>query len=228
VPGVTSRRMQVESVDLREGFDHLFAHSFTSSARRNVRKAERVGVTVERDTTGRLVPQLYELYLDWTADRAEHSGLPLWAAATLARRREPLQMFQTLAEAVGDACRVWVARHDGEPIAGAMTFVHGAQAVYFRGYSKVAKTRRVYANNLIQSLAMQDACEAGCTSYSMGYSGGVPGLEDFKRSMGATPSWALECRIDRIHLSRAEQLSDRARNTAAQAVRRLRGSPAEP
>ncbi|MGE5070817.1 MAG: hypothetical protein ACM3KJ_09210, partial [Bacillota bacterium] len=43
-------------LDLDGGFDRVWGERFHASARKAVRRAERAGLTVERDTTGRLVP----------------------------------------------------------------------------------------------------------------------------------------------------------------------------
>jgi hypothetical protein len=55
---------------------------------------------VEFDTTGRLVPAVYELYLNWTGRRARERNLPV------ASRQESLHKYQVVAEAFGDRCRM--------------------------------------------------------------------------------------------------------------------------
>ena len=47
---------------LEGGFARVWKERFSATVRRNVRKAERSGVTVECDTSGRLVPVMYELF----------------------------------------------------------------------------------------------------------------------------------------------------------------------
>ena len=65
-------------VDLAGGFDQVWQHSFRSSTRRAVRKAERSGLEVEVDRSGRLLDVFYDLYqkslVRWAA--AQHE--PLW------------------------------------------------------------------------------------------------------------------------------------------------------
>src|SRR2546422_9655740 len=48
-------------LDLDGGFAEVWSSRFSSSTRTGVRKAEREGVTVECDTSGRLVPDFYRL-----------------------------------------------------------------------------------------------------------------------------------------------------------------------
>src|SRR2546426_214943 len=48
-------------LDLEGGFESIWSKRFTQATRTRVRKAEREGVAVECDTSGRLVPDFYEL-----------------------------------------------------------------------------------------------------------------------------------------------------------------------
>lgn len=223
VPGAVASRSRVHVLDLDGGFSRVWDERFHASARKAVRRAARSGLTVERDSTGRLVPAFYDLYLQWTQGRAQRSGLPFPVAAALARRRQPQAMFETLAGSLDGACRTWMASYQGEPVAGLMTLVHGAHAISFRSYSR-REFASLQANNLLKKLAIEDACEAGCRSFSMGMSCGVAGLEAFKESMGATPRSVVECRIERLPLAGMERLRDKARSAAESSVTRLRGS----
>jgi hypothetical protein len=65
-------------------------------------------------------------------------------------------------------------------------------------------------NNLLQRLAIEDACESGCRWYSMRESGGVQSLIRFKQSMGATPRRAVDYRIERLPLTALEDVTNRA------------------
>ena len=218
VPGVLSTSRRVEVLDLDGGFARVRDERFQSSARRAIRKAESSGLVVDRDTTGTLMPTIYDLYLSWTTRRAEESGLPHPVALRIALRREPWRMYEAVARSLGEKCRVWVARLDGEPVAGLVSLVHGDHAVYWRGYSDKEVAGPLRANNLLQRLAIEDACEAGCRSYSMGESGGVAALERFKQTMGATPRAAVEYRVERLPLTRLERLRGEAQARAAQLV----------
>ena len=219
VDGTVGEPFRVEVLDLDGGFRKVWDERFQSSARRAVRKAERSRIVVERDTTGSLIGTFYELYLDWTYRRAEESGLPKRVAAALAQRREPLRMFEILTRSLGDKCRIWLASHDGEVVAGLLSLVHGRYSVYWRGYSKKALAGPLRANNLLQRLAIEDACDAGCRYYSMGQSSGVTALEHFKQTMGATPRSALELRIERLPIGRLERLTDQAASRVERLVR---------
>lgn len=53
----------VQTLDLSRGFEHVWARRFSTKTRTKVRKAERSGLDVHRDSTGRLVDAYYSLYL---------------------------------------------------------------------------------------------------------------------------------------------------------------------
>ena len=45
---------------------------------------------------------------------------------------------------------------------------------------------KTYANYLLHSMAIKDACSQGCTHYHMGETGGSASLAHFKSRFGAT------------------------------------------
>jgi hypothetical protein len=228
VPGVVTAARRVEVVDLDGGFGHVWKHRFQSSARQAVRKAERSGIVVEVDTSARLVPTFYQLYLDWTDRRAREVGLPGPIARSLARRRQSLKKFVTVASMVEENCRIWVARHEGVPIASIITLIHGRDAIFWRGYSDKAVAGPLRANNLLHRLAIENACAAGCRFYNMGESGGVGPLEKFKQTLGATPRRAMECRIERRLIRKAEAVKGRVDAVATQLLTARRRQAIQP
>jgi hypothetical protein len=214
---------RVEVVDLEGGYERVWQR-FHSSARRAIRKAERSDLDIERDTSGRCVSTFYDLYLSWTRRRAEEAGLPGSLTTHLARRRQPLRNFKIIAAALGENCRVWVARHRGEAVASIITLVFGRHAVYWSGYSDKALAGPLRANNLLQGLAIQDACEAGCRYYSMGESGGVSPLIQFKQTFGATPRSTVGIRLERVPLTAIDTLRSRTVTNAARLIQVTRKS----
>ena len=87
----------------------------------------------------------------------------------------------------------------GQPIAAAIGLTRRAHAIYFRGYSDKALAGPTCANDLLQRSMIEDACIRGCIDYSMGGSGGVPGLIAFKARFGAVPKgfpvYTLDSRV---------------------------------
>jgi hypothetical protein len=213
--GASAQPRSVHVLDLDGGFSRVWQQRFDKPARRSVRRAEKSGLVVERDTTGRLTSTFYSVYREWLAEKASESNVPRWLAGRVVTgRQEPLELFQAMATELGDACRQWVAWHAGEPVAVNISFVHGEHALTWRGFSRKELAAPVRANNLLQKLAIEDACEAGCRFYSMGQSGGVPSLERFKEGMGATPRPAPEYLIERLPVSRLIRLRQQAEAAA--------------
>ena len=185
--GVVMYRRTTHVLDLDGGSGQVWAQRFKGSARTAVRKAERSGLEVECDTTGRLASLYHELFVRWTARQAAEKGLPQAVQRWRAERLEPPNKYALLAQMLGGACRIWVARLDGRPAAAVILLVYGQHALYWRGYSDKTLAGPSCANNLLQWLAIQDACRAGCRWYNMGSSGGVASLVNFKSQHGAAP-----------------------------------------
>jgi hypothetical protein len=197
-PGsVASRPRRIHVLDLDGGFDRVWSERFQPAMRRAVRKAERSGLTVERDTAGNLTSTFYEVSRLWMDDKSRETRLPPWLLArTVAGRAEPVELFRAVALELGDACRQWVAWHSGVPVAAMITLVHGEHALFWRGYSVKSVAGPLRANNLLQKMAIEDACDSGCRYYAMGESGGVESLERYKESFGAVPCSVPEIRLE--------------------------------
>ena len=99
--GVVAVPRLAHVLDLEGGFDRVWNERFTNNARRAVHKAERSGLTVECDTTGRLVPVYYGLYERSLERWASSLHEPLWLARVRARRRDPQRKLEALARALG-------------------------------------------------------------------------------------------------------------------------------
>ena len=218
VPGAMVTNRRVDVVDLAGGFPQVWDKRFESSARQAVRKAERSSLSVERGTSSQLVLVFYDLYLAWTRRRAVESGLPAALTVLMAKRREPLRKFLTLAAAIGDGFRTWVAWHEGEAVAAIITLVYKEHVTYWAGYSRKELAGPLRANNLLHKLAIEDACAEGARYYNMGESGGVASLMRFKRTLGAMPQPGVDCRIERLPLHRFPELRGEAESLAARAI----------
>jgi lipid II:glycine glycyltransferase (peptidoglycan interpeptide bridge formation enzyme) len=177
--------------------------------RYNVRLAQKRGVEVEA-----------------TADAAE-----MWRQGTATGRRQGIAQ---LAEAqyrrrleLLDDCRVYVARHEGRPLAAILVARFGGRAYYLYGGSAGERTH-LMPTYAVQWAAMRDAARAGCRDYDLW---GVPpdpaderhpwhGLWQFKAGFGGEPveycgAWDL---VLSPVAARLDELAGRARRTA----RRLR------
>jgi hypothetical protein len=188
-------------LELEGGFPFIWEKRFKSSVRRAVRKAERSGLVVERDTTGRLIPVFYELFKKSIERWARKQHEPLTLAHYRARLRDPLSKFEDLASRLGDACQVWVAWLNGEPAASILV-LQARNANYTRGAMNLDLAGPTRANDLLHRLAIEEACQAGCRYYHMGETGKATSLASFKENFGAQPLPYEEIYSDRIPFTR--------------------------
>jgi hypothetical protein len=135
----------------------------------------------------------------WAAQQHE----PVWLARRRGHHRDPYAKLERIARTLGDACRVWVAWHDGEP-AAALIVLQGTNAHYTRGAMDKDLAGPTRANYLLHRLAIEDACAAGCRRYHMGESGRSASLAQFKTRFGARPHPYAEYRLERVPLSAAD------------------------
>jgi len=211
-------------LDLEGGFEAVWEKRFNGQARRAIRKAERAGLEVECDSTGKLVPVFYEL-LQRSVDRwAEQRHEPRFFARWRAQRRDPMRRFQLMTEMLGEACRIWVARVDGQP-AAAIVVLQGDNAHYTRGAMDKDLAGPARASFLLQKLAIEAACVAGCRYYNMGETGTSENLARFKSHFGAQPYTYSEYRLERLPIT---SLDNRLRGFAKKILKFRRKAGATP
>lgn len=174
-------------------------------ARWGVRKARRSGLDVECDRTGRLVPvffALLELSVQrWAGSQHEPLALARWRA----RRRDPLAKLQAMAAALGDSLRIWAAFKDGAPVAATIVLT-GNNAHSTKSAMDKRLAGQTHAGDLLQWLAIEDACKSGCRRYHLGESGASSALAHFKEKFGARAVPYAEYRFERLPLTHAEEL----------------------
>jgi lipid II:glycine glycyltransferase (peptidoglycan interpeptide bridge formation enzyme) len=188
-------------LDLAGGFDQVWTKGFTGQTRNHIRRAERSGLSVECDTTGRLIPEFYGLFEQSLVRWANQQHEPVWLARWRGHQRDPLRKLQMMAKMLGDECRVWVARFEGRP-AAALIVLQGTNAHYTRGAMDKELASATHANDLLQRLAIEDACRAGCHHYDMGESGTSESLAHFKSRFGAVGYSYAEYYFERLPLTR--------------------------
>lgn len=201
-------------IDLQDGFDAIWTKGFAAQKRTAVRKAERA-VTVESDTTGRLVPVFYEL-LRKSFDRwGNQQHEPKALTRLRGKMRDPIEKFLTAGRLLGPKMRVWVAYFEDSPAAAIVT-LHGTNTAYARGAMDKERAALSRANDLLQKLAIEHAASSGCRYYQMGESGWSKPLSSFKESFGARPYEYNEYIAERLPVSRLD-------NAARATVKRLLG-----
>lgn len=208
--------------DLERGEAGLWS-DFSKTARRNVRKAEKAGVEVECDSTGRLLPAFFRLHdlsrVRWASQQHEPVRMSQWRT----RRHDPPEKWERIARALGDSCRVWIAWYRGEPAAG-MIVLHGVSAHDTRGAIDKELAEQTQANYLLQWSAMRGACAEGIRWYHLGESGNSARLSYFKERCGARPFDYAELRFERLPITK---LDDAARRTVKR-LTRFRDAEPEP
>jgi hypothetical protein len=190
---------------LHGGFGQVWTKRFRGTTRTAVRKAERSALTVECDTSGKLIPVFYDLYRRSIVRWARRQHEPLVLARWRAQQRDPRRKFQLVAEHLGAACRIWVAWLEGQPAAAIIVLHQGATASYWRGAMDVALAGPTCANQLLHRLAIEDACMAGCRYYQMGDTGLSASLARFKAGFGAMPHQYVAYRLERLPLTSVDR-----------------------
>lgn len=194
-PGMT------QAVFLDGGFERVWRTRFRGDTRTRVRRAERAGVVVERDDTGRMVPVFHQLYASSVARWAARDGRPLALARVHAARHEPEQKLATVAAVLKAGCRIYAAFHNGHPVAAIVVLFGTGTAAYWRGAMREELAGPTYANYLLHRTAIEDAASAGCARYHMGESAPGSSLALFKSRFGAVEQHYASYRIELVPLS---------------------------
>src|SRR6202040_2564202 len=105
---------------------------FSENARRCVRKAEKQGLEVECDTTGRLLGVFNELWLLSTQRWAKQLRHPAWIIRSHGKRQNPDARWKQITERAPGAAAFWVTRSRGQPVA-AIVVLRGPNDHYMRG-----------------------------------------------------------------------------------------------
>ncbi|MGB6223949.1 MAG: GNAT family N-acetyltransferase, partial [Pseudonocardiaceae bacterium] len=197
-------------------FPTVWSKRFTSKVRSNCRKAERRGVVVESDSTGRLIPVFDKLYRSSVDRWAQERGYPLTLMRWLAQRQHPQKKFATVAHRLGERCTVWIAWRHGEPIAGIINLTRGPQVTYWRGAMDKERSRGTGANELLHRCAIEAACASERQSYDFGLSQ-TDDLKKFKGTFGAE-----EVPVHIYYFERLPTVATEAKcyDAAKQAIRR--------
>jgi CelD/BcsL family acetyltransferase involved in cellulose biosynthesis len=202
--GVVATPRRAHVLDLEGGFETVWEERFEKKTRTAVRKAERLGVVAECDTTGRLIPTFYDL-LQRSFDRwSRQQNEPRFLTHLRGQNRDPLHKFQTIANRLGEACRVWVAWVNDQP-AAAMLVLQYNNVNDSRGAMDKEVAAGTGANELLQKLAIEDACRAGCRYYHLGESGDSASLAHYKERFGAVAYSYAEYHIERLPITAIDQ-----------------------
>jgi glycosyltransferase involved in cell wall biosynthesis len=160
---------QAAVIDLRDGAEAALAR-FKGVARRMAGQALRKGVTVSRE------PDAMGVYYGLLEESAKRWGL---AAPHLSRT-----LFDAIQDFGGDDVEVWIARYQGEAIAGGV-MLYGSEEAFFWSAAMRADYSSLRPSNLLNAEMIKASVERGMKWYNLGASEGLGGVERFKESLGA-------------------------------------------
>jgi GNAT acetyltransferase-like protein len=175
-------------LDLDGGFEHVWQYKFRRVARKAVRKAERSGLDVEVDRSGRLVGVVRELYEKWIRARAARQGQPVWLTRMRMSRIAPTSLphMKLVAEHFGKDCATWVARSKGQPVAAMIVLRFGTYVQPWRLAEDGDLAHPVAASEYLHRLNIEEACRDGYRFYNMGGSPEGSSLARYKEKFGAS------------------------------------------
>jgi hypothetical protein len=193
-------------LDLAGGFDQVWQHKFRGTARTAIRKAERSGLDIEVDRSGRLLHIVHDLYEKSIARWAAMQQAPSWLTRWRMTRDCPTSpdRLALVAHHFGKDCVTWVARSKGQPVAAITVLKSGAYAKYWRGAMDKELATPVRANEFLHRLAIEEACQNGYRFYDMGGAQLGSSLAGFKEKLGTTLQSTYLLRTERppVHAAR--------------------------
>ena len=160
------------SLDLSGGEQKIFK-SFRDSTRRNIKKALKENIRVTFENSWEAIETFYNL----NSITRKHHGIP----------PQPKKFFKKIFEYIISARKGFVvlARQQGKPIAGAVYFLFGSEAIYKYGASD-KEFQPLRPNNLVMWEAIKWCASNGFKSFSLGRTEPEnEGLLQFKRGWGA-------------------------------------------
>jgi GNAT acetyltransferase-like protein len=205
--GFVAQRRGCHVLDLSGGFGEVWQHRFRGTARTAMRKAERSGVTVEVDRSGRLLPAFCDLYGKSLQRWAARQHEPVWLSRFRSARDASDRVMALVSQQFGANCGIWVAWWEGTPVAAIIVLTYGGYAKYWRGAMDAGPANRVRANDLLHKLAIEDACEQGCQWYDMGWTRPGSSLASFKEKLGADLRYTWTLRTERLPLQATARIS---------------------
>ncbi len=176
ITDITSRHLmrddETHALDLFPGFENIH-RSWSKGHASAVRKARKAGVEISIAASESEWAEYYHVYQD---------SLRRWGDA--ATSIYPLRLFETIMRRDSPNVRLWLARHQGLLIAGALCFYSPVHVVYWHGAALSAHFDLRPVNFLMYE-AIKDAAERGGHWFDFNPSGGLDGVKAFKSSFGA-------------------------------------------
>lgn len=170
--GAGQRSYETSVIDLAAGVDAALA-GLTGPSRRMAGQSERRGVDCARSQSAMAASTYYEMLR--AASEHRGSGAPHF----------PKPLLEALLHLGGDDVQLWFAEHLGHPVAGGIV-LYGSQELFFWSAAMRSEYARLRPSNALNVALIRSACERGVRWYNLGASEGLPGVERFKRGLGAS------------------------------------------
>jgi hypothetical protein len=159
-------------LDLRSGFENVY-RGISRSHRSGAKKALRFGVSIEKARATDDWQEYYRVYED---------SLRRWGPRATARYG--WRLFRIMANRNSDHIVLWLARYEGEVIAGAVCCYSKAHVVYWHG-AALERQFHLRGAKLLFETAIRDACNRGYSWFDFNPNGGHEGPRLFKERYGA-------------------------------------------
>jgi CelD/BcsL family acetyltransferase involved in cellulose biosynthesis len=172
-PSGRVERYATRIVDLTAGFESVWRNGFEKSKRRQVRKAEREGLTVVESADGSDIDAYYAIY---------NERIDEWAESF----RYPKKLFEVLVGNGRRHARLFLVKQDDAVLGGHLNFYFKDTVIAWNGVTR-RDSRGQQASTLLYSRLIQHACEHGFKRYNLGSSLGKRSLERYKASLGGAP-----------------------------------------
>lgn len=163
---------ETAAIDLSIGYDAV-VRGVDGVTRRMAGQAERRGVVCEPAASAALGVATYYGILRESSER--------WG---LKRPPFPKELLEALISLGNGSAEIWLAQCDKHPIAGGVV-LYGSQELFFWSAAMRYAYARMRPSNALNFALIRHAATAGVRWYNLGASAGLPGVERFKRGLGA-------------------------------------------
>ncbi|GGM48804.1 hypothetical protein GCM10012275_19650 [Longimycelium tulufanense] len=184
IPTAARRKPRmVQTIDLRAGVEAVWKR-FSSSKRRNIRKARQAALTVECDSTGRLLPIFDRLYRQSVERWATQGDTPAWLTRLRVNRKYSTRYFTSVVRHLGATCQVWVLWHEGVTTTALITVSHGGYTFALANAMDKRLSGPIHGQTYLHALAIEQACAEGRDYFHLGDTYPGTGVTRFKSSFG--------------------------------------------
>ena len=183
---------EVVLLDLSLGYEKLFKN-FSSARRNGIRKAERFGVEISRLEDDRDIDALYEIHVQWNQRKGNEP--------------DDIESFR-LGARQKDARAVFIAKYEGEVIAGSyFRFLNGG-VIEYAGNNSFEEHQHLKPNELLLSHAIKWASTRELRIFSLG--GAHPFLQRFGGEIARTSVYTSDRTFLKLHRRRQDLRSLRS------------------